>query len=416
MGRKAKELGALAVKNLKTPGLHFVGGVDGLALQIAPGGSRSWVLRAMMGGKRREMGLGGYPDMTLARAQDAARDARAKIKAGIDPINDARNAKSQLEASRATDVTFEVGARQYIETHEKSWSTKSHYQWLSSLETHVFPKIGSLYMRDVDVPQVLAVLKPIWYDKTETAGRVRGRIEKILSWAKAGKLRTGENPARWTGHLDAILPARKKIQKVEHFKALPYTAVGQFMADLRAQEGQGARALEFAILTAARSTQARGATWSEIDLNHEDGPLWMIPAERMKTKEPHKVPLSPTVVKLLQDQPRFEGTDLVFPSAKLTMISDATMGAVLKRMKVEAVPHGFRSTFKTWASEITNYARDVVEMALAHAISSKVEEAYQRGDLFQKRVHLMEDWAKFCSAPYIARKRPVVVALPPKAA
>ena len=406
MVRKAEELGALAVKNLKTPGLHFVGGVAGLALQIAPGGSKSWVLRVMVGEKRREMGLGGYPDVPLARAQEAARDARAKIRQGIDPIDEAKAARSRLAASRARDVTFKDGALHYIAAQEKTWSTKSHDQWLSSLEAHVFPKIGALMLRDVELPQVLEVLNPIWHDKTETAGRVRGRIERILNWATVGKLRSGENPARWKGHLEVLLPAPSKIQVVNHFKALPYKEVGAFMQLLRQQDGQGARALEFAILTASRSTPARGATWAEIDLQAK---VWTIPKGRMKDqKRDHRVPLSKPAMDLLARQPRLDGTDLVFPAVNGRILSDATMSAVLKRMKVEAVPHGFRSSFKDWCSELTSYPREVSEMALAHAIGDKVEEAYRRGDLFEKRRRAMEDWGMFCDTPYRPKTGDVV--------
>jgi integrase len=396
MGRKAKELGPLAVKNLKEPGLHFVGGVSGLALQIAPGGSRSWVLRAMMGGKRREMGLGGYPDVTLAGAQEAAREAHASLRKGIDPIELAKAQKSALAASRAKDVTFEKCALEYIASHEATWSTKSHDQWVNSLQSHVFPKIGHLFVRDVDVPQVLEVLRPIWQDITETASRVRGRMERILDWAKVAQLRSGENPARWKGHMEVMLGAPTKVQASEHFKALHYSQVPAFMARLREEKGQGAKALAFAILTAARSTQARGATWSEIDL---EAAVWVIPKERMKAKREHRVPLSSGAIELLRLQEEIDGTDLVFPSSDKKMISDATMNAVLKRMKVAAVPHGFRSSFKDWCTEQTGYPREVSEMALAHTVGDKVEQAYRRGDLFDKRREAMQAWTAFISMP-----------------
>jgi integrase len=405
MARKATELGALAVKNLKMPGLHFVGGVAGLALQIAPGGSKSWVLRATMGKKRRDMGLGGYPDVTLAGAQEAARGARKKIREGIDPIDDGKRARSALEASRAHDVTFKEFALSYLARHEEGWSTKSHQQWLRSLETHVFPKIGSLLVRDIDVAHVEQVLDPIWKSKTETATRVRGRIETILDSATVAKHRSGENPARWKGNLKARLVSPKKLKKAEHFKALPYKDVGAFMQRLSKVDGQGARALEFAILTAARSTQARGALWSEISAKEA---LWVIPKERMKSKREHRVPLSQAALNLLEKQPRIEETDLVFPSVRRKMISDATMSAVLKRMGVDAVPHGFRSSFKDWCSELTHYPPEVSEMALAHAVGDPMEEAYRRGDLLVKRRRVMEDWAKFCSKPYVQESADVI--------
>jgi integrase len=394
MPRLAKPLSPLEIKQLKEPGLYFAGEVPGLALQIAPGGSKSWVLRAMVGGRRREMGLGGYPEVTLANAKDAARTARAKIKSGIDPINEGKSARSALEASRAKDVTFQACALKYIAIHEPSWSAKSHFQWLSSLEKHAFPQIGSLLVRDVGDRQVLDVLHPIWVSTTETATRVRGRIEKVLDWAVASKLREGPNPARWRGHLEHMLPNPGEVANEEHFKALSYQELGAFMKRLREAEGQGARCLEFAVLTAARSGQARGATWSEINLEEA---LWVIPKERMKAKREHRVPLSSAAVGLLRAQPRIKGTDLVFPSSTNKLLSDATLGAVLKRLGIDAVPHGFRSTFKDWCTELTSYPNELSELALAHLVGDKVEQAYRRGDMFQKRRQLMDDWAAFCS-------------------
>lgn len=395
MARKAQELGPLQVSRLNDPGHHFVGGVSGLALQIAPGGSRSWVLRVMIGGKRREMGLGGYPDVTLAYARDAAREARAKIKSGIDPINEAKAAKVTLSALRAKQVTFKKSALDYMDAQRPTWkSGKSYDQWLSSLENYVFPSIGQMIVADVDLHHILAILTPIWDTKTETADRVRGRVERILDYAKVARLRSGENPARWKGHLDLMLAAPSKIKNVQHFRALHYKELGEFMRQLRNMPGQGAAALEFTILTVARSEQTRGATWSEIDLEEA---MWVIPKERMKSKREHRVPLSEAAIAVLKAQPKMEGTDLVFPSPKLTTLSDATMLGVLKRMKVDAVPHGFRSTFKDWCTELTNYPSEVSEMALAHAVGTKVEEAYRRGDLYVKRVQAMADWAAFCA-------------------
>lgn len=409
MPRHVKDLTALEVKNLKKAGLHFVGEVAGLALQIAPGGSKSWVLRATMGNKRREMGLGGYPDVTLAGAREAARQARAKIKAGIDPIDDGKAARSALAASRAKDVTFEKCALDYIHMHEAKWKPKSHSQWLSSLNKHVFPKIGKLMVRDVDTPQVLDVLKPIWNTLTETATRVRGRMEKILNWATVQKLRAGQNPAAWDGHLEAILPAPEKIAQEEHFAALPYKEVGSFMQRLRERPGQGARCLEFAILTCSRSTEARGARWSEINL---DEAVWILPKERMgKNNQEHRVPLSKEALALIRAQPVIDEIDFVFPGSRGGMVSDATLGAVLKRMKVPAVPHGFRSSFKDWATEMTEHRNDLSEMALSHKVGSKVEQAYRRGTMFQKRRLIMQDWADFCGREWDAKKDAVVIAM-----
>lgn len=408
MGRKADELGALQVARIKEPGLHFVGGVAGLALQVAPGGSRSWVFRARIGGRRREMGLGGFPDVTLAAARDAAREARAKVRQGVDPIDHAKATKSALAASRASEISFKKCALQYIAAHEAKWSAKSHDQWISSLEKHAFPKIGDLLVRDVGLPQVLDVLRVLWNEKTETATRVRGRIEKILDWATVAKLRSGDNPARWRGHLEVMLPAPAKIAEAVHFKALPYPEVGAFMQRLRKENGQGAKCLEFTILTVARSGQARGAMWSEFNLKEA---LWTVPKERMKAKRDHRVPLSKDALALLKALPRTNDVELVFPGPGGEMLSDATVGAVLKRMKVDAVPHGFRSTFKDWCAELTDYPNELSEMALAHVVGDKVEQAYRRGDMFRKRRKVLEDWAGFCDRVFVEPEHAEVLPL-----
>lgn len=392
MARKAKELSALEVNRLTAPGLHFVGGVAGLALQVTVFGARSWILRVMIAGKRREMGLGGFPDVTLAGARDAARTARAKIKVGIDPIEDAKAKRSALLAARSASVTFSEAATAYISAKEAEWSNSKHAaQWRSTLATYAFPVIGSIFVRDIEQSHILRVLEPIWLTKTETATRLRGRIENILDWARVSGYRTGDNPARWRGHLDKLLATPSKVQKPEHHPALPFTEIGEFMAALRQQEGMGARALEFAILTAARSGEVRGATWDEIDLT---AATWTIPAERMKMKREHRAALNDEAVALLQSLPR--SGDLIFPNSKGAILSDMTLTAVLRRMgRGDITAHGFRSTFRDWCSERTNYPRDVAEMALAHAIGDKVEAAYRRGDLFEKRRLMMRDWGKF---------------------
>lgn len=394
MPRKAVELTPLAVQRLRTPGLHAVGGVAGLHLQVAPGGARTWILRISVAGKRRDMGLGGFPDVTLAQARDKAREARELVDRGGDPIFQRRQAKSALLAQRASAKTFAQCAREYIESKSAEWSNDKHaQQWTNTLETYASPTIGKLLVSDVGLPQVLDVLKPIWHKKTETATRVRGRIEAILDWATVQHYRHGPNPARWKGHLDKILAAPSKVTKVKHHRALPIDAAADFVCTLREQAGISARALEFAILTAARSGEVRGATWAEIDLDAEE---WIVPAERMKAGKEHRVPLSPASLKLLGSLSRVDGTDLVFPSSNKKPLSDMALTAVMRRMKVDAVPHGFRSTFKDWASERTSYPREVVEMALAHAIGDKVEAAYRRGSLLAKRRRLTADWADFC--------------------
>lgn len=396
MPKKARELSALEVGRLRREGAHPVGGVPGLCLQIV-GAGRSWILRFSFEGRRPELGLGPFPEVGLADARTAAKEARARARLGINPIEAGKAAKSAAFAKRAASRTFAQCSAAFILAKTPEWANAKHAaQWTATLATYADPVIGALYMPDVDTPHILSILEPIWLTKTETATRVRSRIENVLDWSIARGYRTGPNPARWKGHLSMMLAAPGKVAKVEHHAALPYSQLPVFMGQLRAAEGQGARALEFAILCAARSGEVRGATWDEIDL---DGRTWTIPGERMKMGREHRVPLTDATVLILNAQPRVDGTDLVFPSARNRPLSDMTLTAVTRRMAVDAVPHGFRATFKTWASERTNFPSDVVEMALAHAIADKVEAAYQRGDIFDKRARLMKAWAEYCTRP-----------------
>lgn len=397
MPKIARELSALAVKHLKAPGLHFVGGVPGLALQVSPTGGRSWVLRAMVGGKRRDMGLGGFPEVTLADARDKAKTARKQIDGNVDPINARAEGKAALRNSVAIRITFSEAAKEYIAANEASWRNAKHcQQWRNSLETYANPVIGKLSLREIDLPHILKILEPIWQEKTETATRLRGRIEQVLDWGTVRGYRDGLNPARWRGHLDKILAKPQKLAKVKHHASLPWAEIGDFMTRLRQAEGMGARALEFAILTASRSGEVRGATWDEIDLEAGE---WNIPAGRMKAAKAHRVPLSSAAVALLKALPPMAGNANVFPAPRGGQLSDMTLTAVLRRMKVDVVPHGFRSTFREWAGESTGYPREVIEHALAHQLADKAEAAYQRGSLFPKRINLMQDWANFCDKP-----------------
>ena len=308
-------------------------------------------------------------------------------------ISPATCRRSALKASQAAALTFRLAGEAYIKAHREGWRNEKHAdQWTNTLTTYAYPKIGHLLVQDVELPQVLAVLEPIGTSKTETASRVRGRIEAVLDWATARGHREGLNPARWRGHLDKLLPKPSKVARVEHHTALPASEMPSFMAALRRQPGAGARALEFAILTAARSGEVRGATWQEIDL---DAGVWLIPGDRMKAGREHRVPLSPEAVALLKALPKHGETDLVFVGAKGGQLSDMTLLAVVRRMKAPCVPHGFRSTFRDWAAEHTNYPSEMAEMALAHTISDKVEAAYRRGDMFEKRRQMMADWAAF---------------------
>jgi len=395
MVRKSKPLASIEVQRLTTPGLHFVGEVSGLAIHVSDTGARSWILRCSIAGKRRDMGLGGYPDVTLADARRRAREMREQIDNGEDPIGQRREARAALAAKLAKSRTFSECVDAYLDAHSESWSNPKHrQQWRNTLTTYASPVIGGLDVAQIETGHVLKILQPIWSAKTETASRLRGRVESVLSWATTAGYRTGENPARWKGHLQNLLASPEKIARVEHHSALPYRELGAFMVDLLRREGIGARALEFAILTAARSGEVRGATWAEIDM---EAALWTVPGERMKAKVEHVVPLSAAALAILLALPR-EGS-LVFPGAREGRpLSDMSLTAVLRRMgRGDLTAHGFRSTFRDWAAEQTAFPAEVVEMALAHAIGNKVEAAYRRGDLIEKRRRLMEDWARYCS-------------------
>ena len=393
MPKIAKELSALQVSRLLEAGHHAVGGVTGLYLYVTATGARSWVLRIEVGKKRKHMGLGGFPSVTLAMAREQARMARSEFRAGLDPIAARRKAVSKRLAEQLNAVTFESAAKAYIDAHGDTWKNPKHRaQWSATLATYAFPVIGSLQTAHVTQAHVLAVLEPIWKTKNETAARLRGRIEAVLDWATVRGYREGENPARWKGRLDKLLPAPAKIQKTVHRKALPIDAVPQFMRDLRDKEGVTARALEFVVLTAARSGEVRGATWGEIDL---DAAVWVVPGDRMKAGREHRVPLCTQAVELLKKMPRFVGNEHVFPSPRGKALSDMALLTVMRRMEVDAVPHGFRSTFRDWVGERTDYPRELAEQALAHTLESKVEAAYRRGDALEKRRTMMQEWSDF---------------------
>lgn len=394
MPRIAKPLSALEVKRLTEPGQHAVGTVAGLRLLVKPSGARSWVLRTMIGTRRAELGLGGYPAVTLAQAIDYAREALQSIRRGTDPAAERR-------AKRVTvEWTFKKTAEAYIAAHRTGWKNAKHAaQWGNTLETYAFPHFGHKHVRDVSKADVLAAIEPIWSEKNETATRVRNRIEMVLNYAVQRELRPeGLNPARWRGNLDAALPKASKVAVVEHHAALQIDAMHDFMARLRKAEGMGSKALQFVILTAARSGEVRGATWSEIDLQ---AATWSIPGPRMKSGRPHRVALSERALELLEALPRLEGStsDLVFFGRGDKPLSDMTITATLRRMKVAATAHGFRSTFRDWAAERTSQPAEVAEMALAHSVGDATEAAYRRGDLFDKRRELMELWAKFIDTP-----------------
>jgi integrase len=401
MARLARELKALEVQRLTRAGRYCVGIVPGLYLQVRePNESnqrtcRTWILRAVVGGRRRDVGLGGYPAVTLSQAHKKARDARDLISQGVDPVAVRREARSALAADKASATSFERAAAEYIDTHEQSWRNAKHAaQWRNTLATYAFPIIGRLLVRDVEREHVVAVLQPIWRDKTETASRLRGRIEQVLSYAmQAGYREEGLNPARWRGNLDKILGDPNRIARTVHHRAVAVADVPAFMKQLATVDGISARALEFAVLTAARSGEVRGATWSEFDLGNA---VWTIPGARMKSGKDHRVPLSTAAMRVLRLLPRVRDQSAhVFESPRHGPLSDMALTSVMRRMDVDAVPHGFRSTFRDWSAELTNYSNELCEAALAHTIADKVEAAYRRGDLFDKRRQMMGDWAKF---------------------
>lgn len=394
-------LTALEIKNAK-PGMHADGG--GLYLHVGKAGSASWIFRFQLNKRRREMGLGTLTALSAVEARAKAAELKATVGRGIDPLDvkaAARRDEAQAEASRREEnvlnaATFKSATERHLALKESGWRNAKHrQQWENTLATYAYPIIGELPVRDITPQHVLQALEPIWSTKPETASRVRMRIEAVLNSAKVLGWRTGENPALWRGNLDAALPPRSKVRTVKHHAALHWREISPFMAQLRQRDGLSARALEFAILTAARSGEVRKATWSEIDFEQK---LWIVPAKRMKAGREHRVPLSQSALQLLNEMPRFQGYDLIFPGTRMQPLSDMSLSAVLKRMGMADITvHGFRSTFRDWAAEHTGHGSDIVEMALAHTISSKTEAAYRRGDLIAKRRSLMEDWAEWCT-------------------
>ena len=399
---KVKEMSSTELRRLNEPGKYSVGGVPGLQIEVKDTGSKSWVLRTMVGSVRRNIGLGGFPEVPLAQAREKAREMKEMIRKGVDPVAIRRTQRLDILKSQAKHLTFADAARLCHEKKISEFRNAKHAKdWLSSVKRYAIPVIGSIPVSTIELTHILKVLDPIWTSKTETATRTRQRIEAILAWATVSGYREGDNPARWTGNLDAVLPKPGKIKKVEHFKALPWQEVGSFMKALRKKKGIAAKCLEFTILTAARSGESRLATWDEVNLEDR---VWTVPADRMKIGREHRVPLSEPVVSLVSSMPRMEGSEYIFTAPRGGPLSDAIMSKICRTMKVNAVPHGFRSSFRDWCSENTNYPREVAEMALAHAIESKVEAAYRRGDLFNKRRKMMEAWAEFCSREYQAGK------------
>jgi integrase len=394
MVKSKGELTSMEVRRFTEPGFYRVGGVRGLYLKVATGGSRSWILRATVGSKRKDIGLGGFPDVTLQGAREKARELKELIKKGIDPVQRRKSARAALISDQAKNIGFKEAALRCHAAKAPEFRNPKHKKdWISALERHAFPAIGNLPVSEIQLNHILQVLEPIWYNKTETATRVRQRIEAVLTWAAVSGFRSGDNPARWLGNLKEVLPNPSKITKVRHHPALPWQEVGSFMYDLRGRKGIAAKALEFAILTAARSSEVRGMEWAEIDFNTK---IWTVPEDRIKAGRVHKVALSDDAIAILKAAPRFEGNPLVFVAPKGGRLSDVTLLAVVRRMKVDAVPHGFRSSFKDWARSCTAYPDEVSELALAHVNDDKTRAAYARDELLPQRAKLMKEWARFC--------------------
>ncbi|MBN9075031.1 MAG: integrase [Rhizobiales bacterium 65-79] len=396
MARTINRLSAAEVAKKNKPGRYGDGG--GLWLQVSQFGTKAWIFRFMLDGKARQMGLGSIETFSLKEARERARQARQLVADGIDPIEVRLGQKQARRAEDAKRVTFWQGAEKYIAAHSAGWKNAKHAdQWRNTLETYAKPVIGDLGVATVETAHILKILEPIWSEKTETASRLRGRIESVLDWATARHFRSGENPARWKGHLDKLLPARGKVAKVKHHAALPYADLPAFMARLRGMESLSAKALEFTILTVARTGEVVGAKWPEIDFGAK---LWLVPAERMKAGKEHRVPLSDRALAILQSLPREKDNPFVFPGARKGKgLSNMAMLELLRGIDETKglTVHGFRSTFRDWAAEQTAYPQELCEMALAHTVSDKVEAAYRRGDMLQKRYRLMAAWAGYCA-------------------
>lgn len=390
------KLNSLSIQKTQTAGRHGDG--NGLYLQVLPGGTKSWIFRFALNKRSREMGLGSTDLVSLAEARTKVHACRKLLLEGIDPIEEKKALRQAKSLSDAKTITFEECATAYIDSHRPGWKNIKHAeQWTNTVATYAKPFIGHLSIQDVDTSLVMKVLEPIWYKKAETASRLRNRIELIISWATVRGYRTGENPARWRGHLDKLLPKRSSVQPVKHFRALPMSEMGSFMEKLQARGGIVSLALEFQILTASRTNEVMGARWSEISL--EDA-LWTIPTSRMKAKREHRVPLSTRALEILRSLANSDESEFIFPGRYNRQLSNNAFLALIKaQLKLDVTAHGFRSTFSDWASERTGHSREVVEMSLAHSIKDATEAAYRRGDLLLKRQALMSDWARFCASP-----------------
>lgn len=437
MPKLAREWGPLDVKRASHPGTpdrnvwHAVGGVSGLLLQITPNGAKSWLLRTVVGATRRSIGLGPYPEISLAVARDRAREAKAKIAEGVDPVEERKAVRAALAAASARSLLFADAADKWIAAKLSERPDKSRRAVRSTLERYAFPQIGSMTVQDIAAQDIVRALSEVWTEKPDTGQKLRAYLEGILAWATVAGHRSGDNPARWAGNLKELLPAPSAVAKGRsgNFPALAAADVPAWWSALAERGGMGAQALRFATLCASRSGEVRGATWDEIDLA---AAIWVIPASRMKMDREHRVPLSPAAVALLETVPKMQGQPLVFPSVKGVQMSDMTISKVMRDMQERAenearqagddpakagwrdprtgrpaVPHGLRSTFRDWCAE-RGVDRDIAELALAHQVGSAVERAYLRSDMIERRRAVMNEWAAFLEG----RERGVVIDLP----
>ncbi len=416
MPKRAQELKDLQIRRLSQPGRHAVGGTPpGLSVSVSENGAKSWILRTTIDGKRRHIGLGSYPDVSLAEARIAALEMKRQIRDGIDPVEERRNARMDAMAEQTRNIAFEEAFERFFsERIQNAHKNEKHIrQWRSTISTYALPTIGKKLVDDISLRDIETILRPIWLKKTETASRLRGRLEAVFDWAKVKGYCEGENPAAWKGNLEQIFPAPNKAKQTTKRPAIALDEIAAWFTALRNSKGMAPRALEFLTLTAARSGEVRGAKWSEIDLSKA---LWTVPASRMKSNKEHRVPLSSEAIQLLEQLPRFVECPYVFPSPRNGEMSDMTLSAVMRRIQAKeekqgrkgfldpsssrpAVPHGLRSSFRDWAAERTTYPREMAEHALSHNVGSAVERAYQRSDLLEKRRNMMEAWAEFLQNP-----------------
>jgi integrase len=395
MAKTVKRLKDMQIRRLSKPGSYPDG--EGLYLQVRTSGAKDWFYRYEVDGKGRKRGLGSYPTISLEQARDDALECRQLRQQGIDPVDYAKAQRQKEALDEAKSFTFKECALAYINSHQQGWKNRKHEsQWRNTLDTYAYPTIGDIGVQDIDIGLVLDVLEPIWYQKTETASRVRQRIENILDWATVKQYRSGDNPALWRGRLDKLLPKRVKVQKPVHFPAMDYRELPGYFQALRKRDSVATRALAFTILTAARNGEARAVTSDELDLK---GKVWTIPDNRMKADREHRVPLSAEALKIIKEMEPFKRhTDhFIFPGqAHAKPISEASLLKIVKQQDKTLTVHGFRSTFRDWCAEQTSFPREVAEAALAHSIRDKTEAAYQRGDLFEKRRRLMDQWMQYC--------------------